>query len=102
MQFGFWRRKGTCGWPLVTFKSVLQGTKRGSIVGFEEWLVTVIRAMYEGVTTAVKIKDGESDGFEVKVAVHQGSVLSSIVHRGHGTSLQLVPCRVAMVAVLCR
>ena len=36
-------------------------------LGVEEWLVTVIRAMYEGVTTAAKMKDGESDGFEVKV-----------------------------------
>jgi hypothetical protein len=32
--------------------------------------------MYEGVTTVVKMKDGESDGFEVKAGVHQDSVLS--------------------------
>ena len=44
-----------------------------------EWLVTVIRAMYEGVTTAVKMEDGESDGFEVKVGVHRGSVLSPLL-----------------------
>ena len=48
-------------------------------LGVEEWLVTVIIAMYEGVTTAVKIKEGESDGFEVKVGVHQGSVLSILL-----------------------
>ena len=48
-------------------------------LGVEEWLVTVIRAMYEGVTTAVKMKDGQSDGFEVKVGVHQGSVLSPLL-----------------------
>ena len=35
--------------------------------------------MYEGVTTAVKMKEGESDGFEVKVGVHQGSVLSPLL-----------------------
>ena len=45
-------------------------------LGVEEWLVTVVRAMYEGVTTAVKIKDGESNGSEVKVGVHQSSLLS--------------------------
>ena len=45
-------------------------------LGVEEWLITVIRGMYEGVTNAVKMKDGESDGFEVKVVVNQGSVLS--------------------------
>ena len=48
-------------------------------LGVEEWLVTVIIAMYEGVTTAVKMKEGESDGFEVKVGVHQGSVLSRLL-----------------------
>src|SRR5664279_2965056 len=47
-------------------------------LGVDEWLVNVIRAMYEGVTTAVKMKDGESDGFEVKVGLHQGSVLSPL------------------------
>ena len=48
-------------------------------VGVEEWLVTVIRAMYEGARTAVRVKDGESDSFEVKVGVHQGSVLSPLL-----------------------
>ena len=41
-------------------------------LGVEEWLVTVTIAMYEGVTTAVKMNEGESDGFDVKVGVHQG------------------------------
>src|SRR5258708_2411399 len=35
--------------------------------------------MYEGVTTSVKINGEESEGFEVKVGVHQGSVLSPIL-----------------------
>jgi len=48
-------------------------------LGVDEWLVTVIRAMYEGVTTAVKTNDGESDSFEVKVGLHQGSVLSPLL-----------------------
>ena len=48
-------------------------------LGVEELLVTVITAMYEGVTTAVNMKEGESDGFEVKVGVHQGSVLSPLL-----------------------
>jgi hypothetical protein len=48
-------------------------------LGVEEWLVTVIRAMYEGVTTAVRMKNGESGSFEVKVGVHQGSVLSPLL-----------------------
>jgi len=48
-------------------------------LGVEEWLVKVIRAMYEGMTTAVKTNDGESDGIEVKVGLHQGSVLSPLL-----------------------
>ena len=35
--------------------------------------------MFEGVTTAVKMKDGESDSFEVKVGVYQGSVLRPLL-----------------------
>ena len=39
-------------------------------LGVEEWLVTVIMAMYENVTTTIKTRDGESDSFEVKVSAH--------------------------------
>src|SRR5450432_4935576 len=35
--------------------------------------------MYEGATTAVKLKNGVSQEFEVKVGVHQGSVLSPLL-----------------------
>ena len=45
----------------------------------EEWVVNVIRAMYQGAITAVKLNGGESEGFEVKVGVHQGSVLSPLL-----------------------
>ena len=48
-------------------------------VGVEEWIVNVIKSMYEGVTTSVKINGVESEGFEVKVGIHQGSVLSPIL-----------------------
>ena len=36
-------------------------------------------SLYERVTTAVKVKDKLSEGFEVKVGVHQGSVLSPLL-----------------------
>jgi len=51
------------------------------LLGVEEWLVNVIRAMYEGVVTSVRMKDGDrdSDAFEVKVGLHQGSVLSPLL-----------------------
>ena len=48
-------------------------------VGVEEWMVNVIKSMYDGVTTAVKRNGVESESFEVKVGVHQGSVLSPIL-----------------------
>ena len=48
-------------------------------VGVEEWIVDVIKSMYEGVTTSVKINGVESESSEVKVGVHQGSVLSPIL-----------------------
>src|SRR5437867_649903 len=41
-------------------------------VGVEEWMVNVIKSMYDGVTTAVKRNGVESESFEVKVGVHQG------------------------------
>jgi hypothetical protein len=52
----------------------------------------VVRTMYEVVTTAVKMKDGESDCFEVKVGVHQGLVLSPCC-----TSLSWKLCLVSCV-----
>ena len=35
--------------------------------------------MYDGATTAVRLRDGESKEFRVKVGVHQGSVLSQVL-----------------------
>jgi hypothetical protein len=48
-------------------------------LGVEEWIVTVIKAMYAGASTAVKLKNGESKPIDVRVGVHQGSVLSPLL-----------------------
>jgi hypothetical protein len=48
-------------------------------LGVDEWIVSVIQAMYEDATTAVKLNGRESKGFKVKVGVHQGSVLSPLL-----------------------
>jgi Reverse transcriptase (RNA-dependent DNA polymerase) len=48
-------------------------------VGVDEWLVNVVKSMYVGATTAVKLGGGESAEFGVKVGVHQGSVLSPLL-----------------------
>ena len=49
------------------------------VVGVDEWIVKVIQATYVGVTTTIRLRDGESKEFGVKVGVHQGSVLSPLL-----------------------
>ena len=46
------------------------------IVGLCEGMIKVMKSMSDGVTTAVKVNGETSSDFEVKVGVHEGSVLS--------------------------
>ena len=48
-------------------------------LGVDEWKVSVIRAMYEDVTTKVRLNGRESNAFSVRVGVHQGSVLRPLL-----------------------
>lgn len=48
-------------------------------LGVEEWLVQVVRSMYENAKSKVHIGSKLSNEFEVKVGVHQGSVLSPLL-----------------------
>ena len=48
-------------------------------LGVDEWIVSVIRAMYEDATTKVRLNGRESNAFSVRVGVHQGSVLSPLL-----------------------
>ena len=45
----------------------------------DEWIVSVIKAMYEDATTTVRVNGRESKAFSVRVGVHQGSVLSPLL-----------------------
>ena len=48
-------------------------------LGVDEWIVSVIKTMYEDATTEVRINGKSSRGFRVQVGVHQGSVLSPLL-----------------------
>ena len=49
-------------------------------LGLDEWIVSVIKAMYEDASTKVRLMNGrENRAFNVKVGVHQGLVLSLLL-----------------------
>ena len=45
----------------------------------EEWIVRLVQGMYANVRSHVRVVEGYSEEFEVKVGVHQGSVLSLLL-----------------------
>ena len=47
--------------------------------GIPEAMVRAVMSLYEGATTRVRVGLELSEEFEVKVGVHQGSVLSPLV-----------------------
>ena len=49
------------------------------VVGVPEWLVKVVQAMYVGARSRTRVNSSFSEEFEVKVGVHQGSVLSPLL-----------------------
>ena len=48
-------------------------------LGVDEWLIRTVMALYTEACTVVRTDAGLSESFEVKVRLHQGSVLSSAV-----------------------
>jgi len=47
-------------------------------LGVEEWSVSAVMSVYTGAKTVVRTAYGNSNGFEVKVDMHQGSALSPV------------------------
>ena len=45
----------------------------------EEWIVRLVQGMYANSRSRVRVGEGYSEVFEVKVVVHQGSVLSPLL-----------------------
>ena len=48
-------------------------------LGVEEWIVRLVQGMYANAWSRVRVGEGYSEEFEVKVGVHQGSVLSPLL-----------------------
>ena len=48
-------------------------------LGVEEWIVRLVQGMYENARSRVRVGEGLSEEFVVKVGVHQGSVLSLLL-----------------------
>ena len=48
-------------------------------LGVDEWIVPLIQGMYSNARSRVHVGEGYSEEFEVKVGVHQGSVLSPLL-----------------------
>ena len=95
MQFGFMPGKGTTD-EIFTIKQMQEtyGSKGKQLyfafvdsvtrwalrkAGVEEWLVNAVMVMYEGAETVVRTTAGDSKAFNVKVGLHQGSVLSPLL-----------------------
>ena len=45
----------------------------------EEWIVRLVQGMYANALSRVRVCEGYSEDFEVKVCVHQGSVLGPLL-----------------------
>ena len=45
----------------------------------DEWLVRIVQSMYKEVRSRVRVGDEYSNSFDVRVGVHQGSVLSPLI-----------------------
>ena len=48
-------------------------------LGVKEWLVSAVMSAYTGAKTVVGTVYGNSNGFEAKVSMHQGSALSPLL-----------------------
>ena len=71
-------------------------------LGVEEWIVRLVQGMYANVRSRVCVGEGYSEEFEVevKVGVHQGSVLSPLLFSSR--LITRVPLRGPLGGPLCR
>ena len=48
-------------------------------LGVDEWLITVVMTMYRNSNSVIRENNTVGDKFDVKLRVHQGSVLSTLL-----------------------
>jgi len=48
-------------------------------LGVEQWFISAVMSIYTGAKTVVKTVYGNSNSFQVKVSLHQGSALSPLL-----------------------
>jgi len=68
----------------------------------EEWLVLAVMSMYTGAKTVVRTIYGNSNGFEVKVGMHQDSCKSFAICDCHGSLFQRIQNCLSMGVVVRR
>ena len=70
--------------------------------GVEKWLVKAVMAMYESAQTVVRTTEGDSKAFNVKVGLHQGSVLSPLLFVIVMEMISIATSRIASGIAVCR
>ena len=70
--------------------------------GVEKWLEKAVMAMYEGAQTVVRTTEGDSKAFNVKVGLHQGSVLSPLLFVIVMEMISRATSRIASGIAVCR
>ena len=48
-------------------------------LGIDEWIVRLVKVLYDGANSRVRVNDCFSERFEVTVGIHQGSVLRPLL-----------------------
>ena len=75
------------------------GSKEGRSEGM---VVKAVMAMYEGAQTVVRTTEGDSKAFNVKVGLHQGSVLSPLLFVTVTEMISRATSRFASGITVCR
>ena len=85
MQEKFLEKRQTLYFAFVDLEKAFDRVPRKVVswalrkMGVGEWMVRAVMAMYQRCRTVVRTMHGNSADFEVKVGVHQGSVLSPLL-----------------------